>query len=173
MIEAFAGQTPVLGSAVYVAPTALVLGRVQLGAETSVWYGAVLRGDVGGIVVGARTNLQDLSIVHVSSEHGDTRIGDEVTVGHGAVLHACTIGDRVLVGIGAIILDGAVVDTGAVVGAGAVVPPGQRIPAGMLALGNPARVVRTVSADEQERAIRSAARYVALARRHAALSAGA
>jgi carbonic anhydrase/acetyltransferase-like protein (isoleucine patch superfamily) len=145
----------------------VVIGDVVIGPESSVWFGAVVRGDVHAIRIGARTNLQDHCVVHVTRDRFGTEIGDEVTVGHRAVVHGCRVGDGALIGIGAILLDGARVGEEALVGAGALVSPGTEIPAGALALGVPARVVRTLSADERALQRRRAAEYVETARHYA------
>lgn len=166
MIIPFEGHEPRLGAGAWVAPDATVLGQVELGEGASVWYGCVLRGDVGRITVGARTNLQDLSILHVTGGKHDTHVGADVTVGHRVTLHGCVIGDRVLVGMGAIVLDGAVVGDECLVGAGALVTPGSKIPAGSMVLGAPAKVVRPLTPDERRAFVGQAAHYVELAERH-------
>lgn len=147
----------------YVAPNATIIGEVHIAAEASVWFGCVLRGDNAPIVIGARTNVQDLAVVHVD-EGGPCTLGEGVTVGHRAVLHGATIEDGALIGIGAIVLNGAVVGREALVGAGAVVPEGMNIPPRHIALGVPARTVRELGAEEVERLRSDAARYVARAR---------
>jgi carbonic anhydrase/acetyltransferase-like protein (isoleucine patch superfamily) len=145
----------------------VVIGDVVIGPDSSVWFGAVVRGDVHRIRIGARTNLQDHCVVHVTRDRFATEIGDEVTVGHRAVVHGCRVGDGALIGIGAIVLDGARVGEEALVGAGALVSPGMEIPAGALALGVPARVVRALSADERALHRARAAEYVETARLYA------
>jgi carbonic anhydrase/acetyltransferase-like protein (isoleucine patch superfamily) len=147
---------------------ATVVGDVEIGEDSSVWPGVVLRGDVNFIRVGARTNLQDGTVVHVTTATHPTVVGDDVTVGHRAVLHGCVIHDRCLVGIGAVVLDGAVVGPDAMVGAGALVPPGAVVPPGMLFLGAPARPKRPLTPDEVAGLRRSAASYVELAARYRA-----
>lgn len=139
---------------------------MEIGEASSVWYGCVVRGDVHHVRIGARTNVQDLSVIHVTRERFPTWLGDEVTVGHRAVVHGCRIGDGALVGIGSIVLDGAEVGEEALVGAGAVVTPGTRVPAGALVLGMPARVVRMLSAEERKLQRGRALHYVALADAH-------
>ena len=168
MIGRFENHTPVLGARLFVAPSATVVGRVTLADEVSVWFGAVLRGDVGTITIGARTNLQDLSVVHVTTDYADTLVGADVTVGHGAILHGCTIGDHVLVGMGSIILDKAEVGEWSLIGAGAVVTPRTRIPPRSLVLGSPARVARPVSAAELRQIELATASYLALKESYAA-----
>lgn len=161
-------REPRLGARVFVAPGAAVVGDVELGDDVSVWFGAVVRGDVNWITIGAGTNLQDGVVVHVTHERHPTRLGEGVVVGHQAVLHGCTVEDGALVGIGARVLDGAVVEAGAQVGAGAVVTPGHRVPAGHLALGIPARPVRPLSAEESSEIVAIRDRYVALKERYRA-----
>ena len=147
MIEKYLGYEPKLADNVYVAPTALVLGRVTLGERASVWPGAVLRGDINKIVVGAYANIQDLCVCHLEDDL-PLVVGAYVTVGHGAILHACEVGDGCLIGMGAVVLNGARVGAGTTLGAGSLVPPGKEIPAGVLALGSPAKVVRKLSEEE-------------------------
>lgn len=150
----------------FVAPGAVLIGDVELGEDASVWFGAVLRGDVGSIRIGARSNLQDLVCVHMTGGHSVTEIGREVTVGHGAILHGCTVGDRALVGMGATLLDLAVVGEGSVVAAGSLVPPRMVIPPRSLVRGNPARVVREVNEAEARLGIDGAEHYVESARQY-------
>lgn len=166
MIQAFEGIDPELSVGAYIAENATVIGRVRLGEGANVWYGCIIRGDVGEITIGARTNIQDLSVIHVTSGQFDTVIGDDVTVGHRVILHGCTVHDRVLIGMGAIVLDGAVIESDCLIGAGAVVTPGTVIPRGSMALGAPAKVVRPLKQTEVEFLVKSAAHYVELARRH-------
>lgn len=165
-------REPRLGARVFVAPGAAVVGDVELGDDVSVWFGAVLRGDVNWIVVGAGTNVQDGTIVHVTHESHPTTIGAGVVIGHQAVIHGCTIEDGALIGIGARVLDGAVVEAGAQVGAGAVVTPRHRVPAGHLALGIPARPVRPLSDEEVANIATTRDRYVALKDRYRGRLAG-
>lgn len=139
--------SPDIASAVFVAPNAVVIGDVRLGARASVWFNAVLRGDVEAIEVGEDTNVQDGVVLH-TDPGAPLRIGSRVTIGHGAILHGCTVGDDALIGIGAIVLDGAVIGRHCIVGAGSVVPPGRHLPDGSLSMGSPARVVRELRPDE-------------------------
>jgi gamma-carbonic anhydrase len=170
VIRPFGPVWPRVDGAGFVADTAVVIGDVALGRDTSVWFGCLVRGDVHRIVIGAETNIQDLTVVHVTGGLHATTVGDRVTVGHRAILHGCTVHDRCLIGMGAIVLDGAVVGPGAIVAAGALVPPGATIPPGMLAMGSPARVVRPVTPTEDASIDESAAKYVELARRYAGLA---
>lgn len=167
-VHPFEGQAPRLGAGVYLAATATVIGDVAIGEASSVWNGAVVRGDVGAIRIGQRTNVQDLTMIHVTGGKADTAIGDEVTIGHRVVIHGCRIDDGCLIGIGAILLDHCVIGEGSLVGAGALVTPGTKIPPRSLVLGAPARVVRPLRDDEARAGIEGAARYVELARRYRA-----
>ena len=157
------GVAPKLGANAFIADTARVIGDVHLGPEASVWFGTVIRGDVHHIRVGARTNVQDLTMIHVTSKRWPTIIGAEVTIGHRAVLHGCTVHDRALIGMGAIVMDGAVIGEEAMVGAGALVTPGTVVPPRTLVVGSPARPVRPLKADEVAWLARSAQHYVDIA----------
>ena len=161
-------QTPRIAPDAFVAPGAVVVGDVEIGAETSIWFGCVLRGDLNFIRVGARTNIQDGTIVHVDSQRYSTHIGSDVTIGHQAVIHACTLEDACFVGIGAVVMDGAVVESGAMVAAGALVTPGKRVPKGELWAGTPARRMRLLSETEAAGLTEIAGRYVDLARKYRA-----
>lgn len=159
----YRGRLPELGQRVYIDPAAQVIGDVVLGDDVSVWPYTVIRGDVNFIRIGARTNIQDGSVIHVSRRGQGTHIGDEVTVGHMALLHDCTLEDRCFVGMQACVMDGAVVESGAMVAAGALVTPGKRVPSGELWAGRPARLLRPVTEAEMEEIAASAARYAVLA----------
>ena len=141
-------KCPTLGRDVYIAKTAVVLGDVTLGDESSVWYGAVLRGDINRIEVGRGSTIQDNAVLHLSDDH-PCILGNHVTVGHSANVHACTIGDRCLIGMGATILDGAVIGEECLIGANALVTPGSRIPPGSMVLGSPAKIVRALTREER------------------------
>jgi len=154
---------PTLGDNVWVAENAMVVGDIEIGADSSIWFGVQMRGDVHEIRIGQRTNIQDNAVVHVTRGISGTYIGDDVTIGHSAIIHACTIKNRSLIGMGAIILDEAVVEVGAMVAAGAVVPPRKIIPAGQLWGGNPARYMRDLSEAEKVFLPQSAENYVKLA----------
>jgi carbonic anhydrase/acetyltransferase-like protein (isoleucine patch superfamily) len=147
-LDTFLRKTPKLGNGVYIAKTAVVLGDVTLGAHSSVWFGAVVRGDIHRIVVGHHSNIQDNAVLHVADDF-PCLVGNWVTIGHGAIVHACRIGDEVLVGMGAVILDGAVVGKQSIIGAQALVKQGMKIPPGSLVLGAPARVVRKLTKKER------------------------
>ncbi len=158
-------ENPSVAESVFIAPGAVVAGAVALAEHSSVWFGAVLRGDINRIFVGARSNIQDGAVVHVSDDHAAV-IGCDVTVGHRAIVHACEVGDGVLVGMGAILLDGCRIGAGSIVAAGALVPKGMAAPEGALLIGTPARVARLLSAEERAANLRLAAKYVEVARRY-------
>ncbi len=161
MIRALSGQVPRLGPGAFVHEAAEVIGRVTLGARSSVWPRAVIRGDTEDIAVGEDTNVQDGAVLHADPGFPCT-LGARVTVGHLACVHGCAVGDEALIGIGAVVLNGARIGAGSIVGAGAVVPEGVEIPEGSMVLGVPGRVVRPLGAEEREGLRGSAARYVAL-----------
>ncbi len=171
-VYSLGGKTPVVDPTAWVAPTATLVGDVVLGPHVSVWFGAVLRADMHFIRVGAYTNLQDNVVVHVTKDLYPTEIGEYVTVGHGAVVHACRVGSRCLIGMGAVLLDGAEIGDESLVAAGALVPPGLRVPPRSLVMGVPARVVRTLSDEEVARIQENARVYVEYKDRYSALVAG-
>ncbi len=156
-------RLPTIHPTAWVAPGASVIGDVTLGEESSVWYGAVLRGDIHRIVIGPRSNVQDGSVVHLADDYG-VQVGELVTVGHKAILHACTVDNEVLIGMGAIVLDGAEIGARSIIGAGALVTGGKVIPPGSLVLGSPAKVVRTLSLEEQAGIRLWADKYVGVSR---------
>ena len=169
----FEGKRPSVHPTAFVAPTAAVIGEVEIGEGANVWYHCVLRGDTNFIRIGPRANIQDGTIVHVNAGTQSTVVGADVTVGHAAIVHACTLMDRAFVGMGATVLDGAVIEEGGVLGAGSVLPPGKRIGRLELWIGNPAKLVRVLT--EQQRAEqfdRTAPHYVELAGRHRSSLAG-
>jgi len=166
-ILSYKGDTPIIKEGAWVAPGATVIGDVVLGEESSIWFGSVIRGDVHRIRVGKRTNIQDLSMVHVThykkpnkSDGHPTIIGDDVTIGHRVMLHGCTIEDACLIGMSATILDGAIIGKESIVGAGALVTMNKVFPPRSLILGSPAKVVRTLSDEEVAELYASAKRYV-------------
>jgi carbonic anhydrase/acetyltransferase-like protein (isoleucine patch superfamily) len=162
-LDRFLGTNPVLASDVFIAPNATVLGAVTIGSESSVWFQSVIRADINKIHIGSGTNIQDGSILHVADRYG-LAIGNQVSCGHRAILHACAIRDRVLVGMNAVVMDGAEVGAGSIIGAGALVTKGTRIPPGSLVLGSPAKVVRSLTVGEQTGIEELAAKYVSVAR---------
>lgn len=150
------------GSALFIASTATVLGDVALGEGSSVWFGAVIRGDRDSITIGKDANIQDNAVVHTSRGF-PVRVGDSVSVGHGAILHGCQIADRVLVGMGAILMNGSEVGEDSLIGAGAVVTEGTKIPPNSVVLGVPGKVIRTTTPAEREHILTNARQYVKLA----------
>jgi carbonic anhydrase/acetyltransferase-like protein (isoleucine patch superfamily) len=162
LILPYHGILPTIAESAWVAAGCVISGDVTLGDSVSVWFGSVIRGDVNRIQIGAQTNVQDGCILHVSGD-APMGIGSEVTIGHGAILHGCVVGEGALIGIGARVLDHAEIGEEALVGAGSLVVPGMKIPPGVLALGSPARVVRELSTEERRKNRESAAHYVAYA----------
>jgi len=163
-LHAFRERSPRLGEDAFVHESAHVIGDVTLGARVSVWFNAVIRGDVNYVRIGEETSIQDLCCLHVSYQTHPLVVGARVTVGHGAILHGCTIGDGCLIGLGSRVLDGAVVGADSMIAAGALVPPGLRVPSGSVAMGVPAQVVREVRPEERAHFAAAVARYVELAR---------
>lgn len=149
-IERFGDRIPRIHPEAFVHASAVLIGDVTLGAESSVWPQASLRGDDGPIRIGSQTSIQDGSVIHMTEGRSVTTVGDRVTVGHGVILHGCIIEDDCIVGMGAIILDNAVVETGSIVGAGAVIPAGKRVPAGSVVVGNPFTVLRQARDADRE-----------------------
>ncbi len=166
MIKLFENKTPQIDKKAFVSENAIIIGDVTIGADSSVWYNTVLRGDVNNIIIGARTNIQDGTVIHVSSTTQGTYIGDDVTVGHMALLHACTIGSRVLVGMQACIMDDVQVGDNVIIGAGSLVTPGKKIPSGQLWAGRPAKYIRDISEQEKKDLIFFAQRYVDISNKY-------
>lgn len=150
---------------VYIAEGVKIIGDVTIGEDSSVWYNAVIRGDSNSIVIGENSNVQDNAVLHTSHSHALT-IGDNVTIGHGAIVHGCTIGNNVLVGMGAIVLDGAVIEDNCIIGAGALVTQNKVMPEGSLVLGNPAKVVREITEEEKKAILENADEYSSEAQRY-------
>ncbi len=167
MIRDFNGIHPRIHPDAIILEPSTIIGDVEIGPESSVWFGAVIRGDVGAVRIGARSNVQDGCIIHETTNHSSCLIGDDVTVGHGAIIHGAIIKDRCLIGMGAIVLDNAVVGEDAMVGAGALVPEGMQIPAGHLAVGIPAKVKRPLTPQEITALADSAIHYVAYSKQMA------
>lgn len=167
-LRSYRQQVPSLGAKVYIDPASVVIGDVTLGDDVSVWPCAVIRGDMHAIKVGARTSVQDNAVLHITHASDFTpkgwplTIGEDVTIGHGACLHGCTVGSRVLIGIGATVLDGAVIEDDVVIGAGTLVPPGKRLASGFLYVGSPCKAARPLKESEKKFFTYSAANYVAL-----------
>ena len=163
-IEGFMGQYPEIDETAYLASSAVISGAVRIGADSSIWHNVTLRGDANYITIGRGTNIQDNSCVHIDSSRFPTIIGDYVTIGHTAIIHACTLGDRSFVGMGAIVMDGTVVEPEAMVAAGAMVTPGKRVPTGELWAGRPAKKMRDLTAEERASLQKSADRYIEFGR---------
>jgi gamma-carbonic anhydrase len=170
----FGGKTPLVDPAAFVAPGAQLIGDIEIGPEASIWYNCVLRGDMNRIRVGARSNIQDGSVIHVDSpKPGDaeglpTLIGEDVLIGHLAMVHGCILHDRAFVGLGSIVMDGCVIESDAMLAAGAMLTPGKRIPSGQLWAGQPARYVRDLTPQELAGHQAGVAHYVELAKAHSA-----
>jgi carbonic anhydrase/acetyltransferase-like protein (isoleucine patch superfamily) len=162
-IWALDGVLPKIADTAWIAPTAAVIGDVEIGEESGVWFHCVLRGDTNYIRVGARTNIQDGTIVHVNTGNFPCVIGNDVTIGHAAIVHACTLKDRAFVAMGATVLDGAVIETGGVLAAGSVLPPGKAIGPNELWMGSPAKLRRVLTPEERAEFDRTAAHYAELA----------
>jgi len=171
-IRSYNGKTPVLGSRVFVDSSAVVIGDVTLADDVSVWPCTVIRGDVNNITVGARTSVQDNAVLHCTHKSASNpngwplQIGDDVTIGHQACLHGCTVGNRVLIGIGAIVLDGATVPDDVVIGASALVPPGKVLESGYLYVGSPCKKARPLTEKEMAFFVYSSKNYVNLKNEH-------
>ena len=168
-LSRYLGKEPKVGARVFIAPNVTLVGDVQIGDFSSVWYGSVLRGDINQISVGLGTNLQDGVVGHVSDDQGLT-IGDYVTVGHGAILHACTIGNECLIGMRSVIMDGAMIGSHSIIAAGAIVPSGMMIPEASLVVGLPAIVKRGLSEKETQKLKGWADKYIEVAKAHQNLS---
>jgi carbonic anhydrase/acetyltransferase-like protein (isoleucine patch superfamily) len=164
MIRDFKGKNPVIDETAFIAENAFIIGDVTIGRDTGIWFGCILRGDVNDIKIGERTNIQDGTVIHVSSTTQGTYIGDDVTIGHMALIHACTIGDRAFIGMQACVMDDAKIENEAMVAAGALVTSGKIIPSRQLWAGRPAKYVRDLRDDEIEFLKFSAERYVRLSK---------
>lgn len=163
-IESYEGSVPFIHESAFVAASADIIGNVTIGDEASVWYNATLRGDINEIVIGAKSNVQDNACIHLSDDYG-TYLGELVTIGHSAIVHAATVKDEVLIGMGACILDGAVIGERSIIGAQALVTGGMVIPPGSLVLGSPARVVKTLDVKAQSEIKKWAEKYVRQSRK--------
>jgi carbonic anhydrase/acetyltransferase-like protein (isoleucine patch superfamily) len=163
IIRKFKDKTPKVGEDTFVAESAVLIGDVEVGERSSIWYGVVMRGDVHHIRVGSEVSVQDNAVIHVTSGVHPTIVGDQVTIGHSVVLHGCTVGSRCIIGMGSVVMDRAQIGENCVVGAGALVTPGTRIPDGHLAIGSPAQPKRRLTDDELAWIRSSAEHYVRLA----------
>lgn len=165
MVKAYEGVYPIILQSCFIADSADVIGKVNIGENSNIWYNCVLRGDHNHILIGKNSNIQDGCVVH-NSKNTSTEVGDYVTVGHKAILHGCKVGDYSLIGMGAIVLDGAEIGEYTLIGAGSLVPPGKKIPSGVLAYGNPVKVIRELSQEEKNMLEKSAIEYVQFAKKH-------
>lgn len=166
MIYKFEDKYPKIHHNTFVAQSADIIGDVTLEEDVNIWFGAVLRSDGEPIIVKSGTNIQDNSVVHITDSAYPTIIGENVTIGHGAIVHACTVGNNCLIGMGSIILDGAEIGDNTIIAAGSVVPPGKKIPSGVLCIGSPAKVVRELSEADKAELLESARRYIELSRKY-------
>lgn len=165
MIKDYEEIKPNIPNSCFIAHSADLIGNVKLGDNTNIWYNCVLRGDENEIIIGDNTNIQDGTVVHISRDN-KTEIGNYVTIGHKAIIHACKIGNYSLIGMGAIVLDGSEVGDYTLIGAGSLVPPGKKIPSGVLAYGNPIKVIRELTEEEKKSLEKSAIDYVEYAQKH-------
>lgn len=160
IVQPYKGVFPKIHPSVYLSENVYVIGDVEIGEDSSVWFGSVVRGDVNYIRIGKRTNIQDNSVVHVTHDTYPTIIGDNVTVGHRVILHGCTLGNNILVGMGAIVMDGVEIEDYVLVGAGALITPNKKIPSGVLVAGVPAKIIRDLKEEEIKLIEESAENYV-------------
>ncbi len=160
MIRSYRGRTPQIPASAYIDPDAVIIGEVTIGELSSVWPGVVIRGDVNWIRIGARTNIQDGSVLHVMKDTHPLVLGDAVTIGHGVILHGCTIESNVLIGMGSILLNGAKIGSGSIVAAGTLVPEGAVVPPGSLFMGHPGKLRRALTPEDQASIEAYAARYI-------------
>ncbi|MDX2104844.1 MAG: gamma carbonic anhydrase family protein [Candidatus Melainabacteria bacterium] len=163
MLYTYLSFSPQIDSSVYIAPTATIIGRATIGTESSVWFNTIVRADINTIEIGSQTNIQDSCVLHVTNQF-KVKIKDRVTIGHGAILHGCTVESDCLIAMGAIILDGAIIKSGSMVAAGSVVAPGTVIPPQSLVMGTPGKVVRTLNDDDKARMKRNWQNYIGYAR---------
>ena len=166
-LKEYLDRTPQIDDSAYIASGAVIIGAVTIGARSSIWHNCVLRGDINTIEIGEGSNVQDGSVIHLANDYG-VKIGNYVTVGHMAMIHACTIGDECLIGMHSTILDGSVIGEQCIVGAGSLVTKGTRIPAGSLVIGSPARIVRSLSREERDDLRNWADKYINVAKAHKA-----
>ncbi|MBN2260823.1 MAG: gamma carbonic anhydrase family protein [Clostridiales bacterium] len=165
MIRKFKDFQPIVDEEAFIAETAVVIGQVEIKKDANIWFNAVIRGDVNKVTIGERTNIQDLTMIHVADDF-ETNIGDDVTIGHKAMIHGCTISNGCLIGMGAIVLDGAFIEENVIIGAGSLVTQGKRIPRNSLVLGSPGKVVRQITDDELKYFKVSAEEYVKLSKEY-------
>jgi carbonic anhydrase/acetyltransferase-like protein (isoleucine patch superfamily) len=162
MLQRFKGMQPYAHEQSFIAHNASIIGDVKIAEDVSIWFGAVLRGDINSINIGKGSNIQDNCVIHVGKDDNRTNIGEYVTVGHGAIVHGSTVGSHCLIGMGAILLDGAEIGSYTIIGAGSLVPQGKKIPSGVLCLGSPAKVMRFLTEEEKASLHESAQTYIDL-----------
>lgn len=165
MIKEYDGKIPSIHSSCYIAENVSIIGNVKIEEMANVWFGAVIRGDMNSITIGKNTNIQDNCVFHVE-RNSPLVIGDDVTVGHGAILHGCTIGNSSLIGMGSIVLNNAVIGKQTLVGAGSLIPEGKKIPDGVLCMGSPVKIIRELTDEEKLKLTESAAKYVSLSNKY-------
>ena len=165
MVKDYQGIKPNIDKTVFIAESADIIGKVNIEKNANIWYNTVIRADEQSIIIGENTNIQDGCVVHVGNDI-PTVIGKNVTIGHKALIHGCTIGNNTLIGMGSIVLDGAKVGEYTLLGAGSLVPPGKEIPSGVLAMGSPAKIIRELSDIEKENIVKSALKYIETANNH-------
>jgi len=166
LIKSFLDKKPKIGKNVYISETAVVIGNVILENDVNIWFGSIVRGDMHYIKIGAKTNIQDNSVIHVTTGVSPTNIGSGVTIGHGAFIHGCTINDNCMIGMGATILDDAIIGEGTLIGAGSLVPPNMKVPPRSLVVGLPGKVIRDVSEEEYRMIINRPQEYIELASKY-------
>ena len=166
MIKSFLDKKPKIGKNVYISETAVVIGNVILENDVNIWFGSIVIGDLHYIKIGAKTNIQDNSVIHVTTGVSPTNIGSGVTIGHGAIIHGCTINDNCMIGMGATILDDAIIGEGTLIGAGSLVPPNMKVPPRSLVVGLPGKVIRDVSEEEYRMIINRPQEYIELASKY-------
>lgn len=165
MIKEFKGINPIIHNTCYISESVDIIGNVVIKENANIWFGTRIRGDMNSIIIGENTNIQENSVIHVDS-HCGTYIGNNVTIGHGAIIHGCTINDNVLVGMGSIILNEAIIGKNTIIGAGSLIPQGKEIPEGVLCLGSPAKVIRKLTEEEINKIQESADNYVSISKNY-------
>lgn len=165
LIKNYGDYIPKIHESCFVADNASIIGRVELKENSNIWYGTVVRGDDNYVIIGKNTNIQDNSTIHIADDY-PTIVGDYVTAGHNVIIHACTVGNYILIGMGAIILNGAVIGDNVIIGAGSVIPPGKIIPSNVVVMGTPAKIVRELGEEELQKHKKRAMDYVVLANKH-------
>ena len=163
MIKSYNNIKPEIQNNVFIADTANVIGNVKIGLNSNIWFGVVIRADMHYINIGARTNVQDNSVIHVTTKIFPTKIGDGVTIGHGAIIHGCNIQNNCLIGMGAIVMDGVIIEEGSLIGAGTLIPPKMKVPKRSLVVGAPGKIIRNVTKEEYSMIIDRAQEYIDLA----------